>query len=759
MNPVLQGFAQYSEAGASTGQLFDPDAILKKTKEQQEKDKERSEAVAKLIQIRGTSRVHARQVLLAAGSLNDANVFVLDDLKCLYIWHGKKCSRMEKATGLDVASRINRQYHGGRMDIAKLESGQEDESFWTAIGGKTEIAPMSVGLVTKDTNKEYAAMDCLYVYDEEGDDLITIEGKRDQKQLNEARSYILDCTDEFYVWHGKKVSNEIKQKANTKAKELFDSKPRQPWTQIERANQGGEPVLFVMKFALWEPDATLSGYVPVRGNVAKHIKQEDVQKMDVKKMYNAAPIVGWSFAMEDRDDGRNGSFIIWSIDSFSKKPIPEEEYGHFYSKKSYIILYSWCHDEKYVIYFWQGEHSSINEKGTSATLTTDVNEKYCYNRAILTRVVQYREPKHMLMCFDHNFVVHRGESRDLKKDTRMYQVRGTDRTNTRVTEIIKTSSSLYTGDVFFVTSPEAIYLWKGKHSNPFSLQYAIAIINKINLEKSNVVTVETQQPSKSPVVNRKDKSPKVPRKDEKTGETTVSIEEIQLARKKMVEKAPEYQYVIENGLLPVIVIEEGQEPEEFWKAIGGKKEYIQKPFKVDPKLFFCESDLGVFNCHRIFDFVQADLLPRKMLILDLYEVVYLWIGKEHNHMGDRKLALELVLEYVAKAPDGRPPNDPKVVKEGFEPLDFGAAFQAFRFSGKNAPLVLVTEALSEFSETYIPYEKLKNKKTLPSTVDTSRLEDYLSNEEFEAVFTMKREEWKDKPLWKRQEEKKKAGLY
>jgi len=312
---------------------------------------------------------------------------------------------------------------------------------------------------------------------------------------------------------------------------------------------------------------------------------------------------------------------------------------------------------------------------------------------------------------------------------------------------------------FFVTSPDGIYLWKGKHSNSFSLQYAIAIINKINLEKSNVVTGE--QPPKSPRVNSKDpsKSPKAPRKDEKTGETTVSIEEIQLARKKMVEKAPEYQYVIETGVLPVIVIEEGQEPEEFWKVIGGKKEYIQNPFKFEPKLFFCESDLGVFNCHRIFDFVQADLLSRKMLILDLHNVVYLWIGKEHNHMGDRKLALELVLEYVAKAPDGRPPNDPKVVKEGFEPLDFGAAFQAFRFSGKTVPLMLVSEALSEFSETYIPYEQLKNKKTLPSTVDTSRLEDYLSNEEFETVFATKREEWKERPLWKRQEEKKKAGLY
>jgi len=210
----------------------------------------------------------------------------------------------------------------------------------------------------------------------------------------------------------------------------------------------------------------------------------------------------------------------------------------------------------------------------------------------------------------------------------------------------------------------------------------------------------------------------------------------------------------------VTILEEGQETELFWQLLGGKKEYMDRPLTREPKLFFCESDLGVFNCHRIFDFVQADLLSRKMLILDLYDTVYLWIGKEHNYMGDRKLALEIVLEYVEKAMDKRTTTiPPRVILEGNETLDFGAAFQCFKFSGKPpTPLRTVSDCMGDFSTTF-PYERLINKKTLPPTVDTTRLEEYLTEEEFLTVFQVSRAEWLTRPQWKRQEEKKSKGLY
>jgi hypothetical protein len=56
--------------------------------------------------------------------------------------------------------------------------------------------------------------------------------------LKNDRSFVLDCGDEFYVWHGGKISVEDRTEANSKAEELFKSKPRESWVEIERASQG-----------------------------------------------------------------------------------------------------------------------------------------------------------------------------------------------------------------------------------------------------------------------------------------------------------------------------------------------------------------------------------------------------------------------------------------------------------------------------------------------------------------------------------------
>lgn len=63
-------------------------------------------------------------------------------------------------------------------------------------------------------------------------------GKREQQQLNESKSFILDCKNEFYVWHGKKVSKDAKDEANFLAQEMWNAnKDRAPWAEQTRAAQ------------------------------------------------------------------------------------------------------------------------------------------------------------------------------------------------------------------------------------------------------------------------------------------------------------------------------------------------------------------------------------------------------------------------------------------------------------------------------------------------------------------------------------------
>lgn len=80
-----------------------------------------------------------------------------------------------------------------------------------------------------------------------------------------------------------------------------------------------------------------------------------------------------------------------------------------------------------LLYFWQGRDSSTNEKGTSAYLTKELDEKIAGTGKQI-RVPQDFEPEHFLLVFKNKFVIHAGEfdSNWLQNITnaRMFDIRG-----------------------------------------------------------------------------------------------------------------------------------------------------------------------------------------------------------------------------------------------------------------------------------------------------------------------------------------------
>lgn len=48
------------------------------------------------------------------------------------------------------------------------------------------------------------------------------------------------------------------------------------------------------------------------------------------------------------------------------------------------------------------------------------------------------------------------------RDTRLFQVRGTDEFNTKATEVVARASSLNSNDVFLLKTDTVCYLWYGK---------------------------------------------------------------------------------------------------------------------------------------------------------------------------------------------------------------------------------------------------------------------------------------------------------
>ncbi len=104
------------------------------------------------------------------------------------------------------------------------------------------------------------------------------------------------------------------------------------------------------------------------GNVAKTPSQ---QKIDVKNLHQQKKQEEESMV----DDG-SGKIEIWRIENFKPVPISKEQYGQFSSGDSYVMLYTYMQGSKeaWIIYFWQGNNSSQDEKGASALIAKDMDD-------------------------------------------------------------------------------------------------------------------------------------------------------------------------------------------------------------------------------------------------------------------------------------------------------------------------------------------------------------------------------------------------
>ena len=95
------------------------------------------------------------------------------------------------------------------------------------------------------------------------------------------------------------------------------------------------------------------------------------------------------------------------------------------------------------------------------------------------------------------------------------------------------------------------------------------------------------------------------------------------------------------------LVMEGQEPQAFWDALGGKKEYVSAPKEDDtmdlrpPRLFHCSNDKGYFYAEEVFDFTQNDLEEDDVMILDSFKEVFLWLGKDCNAVEKKEGLLTL----------------------------------------------------------------------------------------------------------------------
>jgi hypothetical protein len=320
----------------------------------------------------------------------------------------------------------------------------------------------------------------------------------------------------------------------------------------------------------------------------------------------------------------------------------------------------------------------------------------------------------------------------------LYVVRGTSEVNTTAVQVKRGAFSLNSNDCYILDTPARIFVWEGEGSNEH--------------ERS------TAESSARWVL-----------------ESTVGKE--------------------------VISIKEGHEPLEFWEGIGGKGDYRSEPKlkkgDIKARLFQCTDKTGVFKVFEIYNFSQDDLDNDDVMLLDTYDAVFVWVGKNSTKK-EKEMSKQVAAEYIKLADDGRSQESPVyIVEPGAEPLEFTVYFKGWDdevaksgedlYSRKLKLLNLedsVIGGLTQSQNSIEPDAKVQDMEPSkphgapsvntggviyelarirtsprPEGVDLNILEVYLTDEDFEKALKMTREAFYKNPLWKQLILKKAVGLF
>jgi hypothetical protein len=158
---------------------------------------------------------------------------------------------------------------------------------------------------------------------------------------------------------------------------------------------------------------------------------------------------------------------IWRVEKFKIVAWPKEKYGQFYNGDSYIILYTYKKEDKilYNIHFWLGEHTSLDEAGTAAYKTVEL-DTYLDDLPVQYREVQGQESDKFLQLFLTNYQVLQGgiESgfKHVEKEQfqpRLLHIKG-KMGKTVARPVLHNTSSLNMGDVFILDIGEKLYVFQ-----------------------------------------------------------------------------------------------------------------------------------------------------------------------------------------------------------------------------------------------------------------------------------------------------------
>ncbi|KAJ8270915.1 hypothetical protein GJAV_G00120690 [Gymnothorax javanicus] len=573
----------------------------------------------RLFHVKGRRCPRGTEVGFAWCSFNSGDCFILDLGEFIYNWCGKDCNRFEIIKALQMAIDIRDNEYSGRSKVEIVEEGCEPQVFIDVLGTKPTISPASSD--DADADRSAAKKASLYmISDATGSMKATLEAENlpfKQEMLNPSECYILDngLNHKVFVWKGPKANKDERRAAMKAAIYFLKQKNYCPKrTQITVMPAGSETALFKQFFSDWkDKDQTIGpGQVASFGRIAK---VEQIP-FDASSLHSNKAMAA-QHAMVD--DG-TGKVQIWRVEKGDKVPVDPQTYGQFYGGDCYLILYSYNEGgrEKHLIYTWQGLKCTQDELAGSAFLTVKLDDSMggC---PVQVRVTQGQEPAHLMSIFKNKpMIIYSGGTcreggQSQAGSKRLFQIRESTSHHTRAVEVDPEAKNLNTNDVFLLKTPKDLFLWRGEGASDVEMDFA-----------KRVAEVLGGRPTE---------------------------------------------------------VREGQEPAGFWTALGGKSSYqtsraLQRIVRA-PRLFGCSNKTGRLIAEEVpGDFTQSDLATDDVMLLDTWDQIFIWIGKDANTV-EKEGAEKIAQEYLESDPSQRARVPIVQVKQGMEPPTFTGWFHAW----------------------------------------------------------------------------------
>ncbi|KAM6070577.1 villin-1 [Chlamydotis macqueenii] len=691
--------------------------------------------IQRLLHVKGKKNVVAAEVEMSWKSFNQGDVFLLDLGQLIIQWNGPESNRNERLKAMTLAKDIRDRERGGRAKVGVVDGENEGAS-----PGLMQVLTHVLGEKTeikaatpddKVDQKLHSFLKLYHLSNASGNLVIQEVGIR---PLTQDMLLHEDC----YILDqgGLKIFVWKGKNANKEEKQQAMSRAL---GFIKAKNYPASTSVETENdgsestiFRQLFQKWTLPNQTSGLGKTHTVGKVAKVEQVKFDATtLHAKPQMA---AQQKMVDDGSGEVEVWRVENQELVPVEKRWLGHFYGGDCYLVLYTYLVGPKVnrIIYIWQGRQASVDELTASAYQAVILDQKY-NNEPVQVRVTMGKEPAHLMAIFKGKMVVYAG---------------GTSREGSKEP-----------------TPSTRLFHMHG--TNEYNTKAFEVPVRASSLNSNDVFVLKT--PSCCYLWYGKGCSGD----EREMGKMVADI----------ISKSEK------------LVIAEGQEPSEFWVALGGKSQYAnskrlqEENPSVSPRLFECSNKTGTFRATEIVDFTQDDLEEDDVYILDTWDQVFFWIGKGAKE-SEKEAAAVMVQEYLRSHPSGRDLDTPIiVVKQGYEPPTFTGWFLAWdplnwadkksydelrAELGDESSLGQLTSMVTSKQEVFttnttllpnkleiFPLDVLVNTSAedLPRGVDPSRKESHLSDQDFQAVFNMNRSAFSNLPLWKQQKLKKDKGLF